>query len=64
MVPSEIEFPFFDDELYVSDDPIFAKHPDTRPAVLDIVRPLEIYIVDGDAHIGDQLYIPNKRTTL
>lgn len=64
LLSPEIDLPYYDDELYVSDDPIYLRRLDAEPAILNLNRKLIIDVVDGDAHIGDQLYIPNKRTTI
>lgn len=64
LILPEIDLPYYDDELYVSDDPKYSKRLDAEPTILNLNRKLIIDVVDGDAHIGDQLYIPNKRTTI
>jgi len=58
----EVEIPYDDEELYVSDDPIYSTRLASKPIVLD--GKLNIDVVDGDAFIGNQLYIPNNRTTI
>mgnify|MGYP000927064943 FL=1 len=60
----DIEIPIYDDEIYVSDDPLYSRQLVAEPKVLNIKGKLAIDIVDGDAHIGDQLYLPNKLTTI
>ena len=64
LLPPEIEIPCYDDELYVSNDPIYSRRLDAAPEILNIGQKLTIDVVDGNAHIDDQLYIPNRRTTI
>lgn len=66
LLAPEIDFydGFYDDEIYVSDAPIHSSRYESKPTVLDINGRLGIDVVDGDAYIGDQLYLPNKQTTI
>lgn len=60
----EVAIPVYDEELYVSDDPAYSRYSSAEPEVLELGCKLCIDIEDGDAYLGTQLYIPNRRTTL
>ncbi len=60
----EIDMPYYDEDIYFSDDSIYTNRLEAEPEILNLRDKLYVDIVDGDAHIGNQLYIPNKRTTL
>ena len=60
----EVDIPYYDDELYVSVDSIYTGRLDAEPEILEIRQKLNVNIIDGNADIRDQLYLPNKRTTI
>ena len=55
-----VEITCYDDELYVSDNPTYSRHLISKPSVLNLNRGLRTNVVDGDAHIDEQQYWPNK----
>lgn len=64
LVKPNVDITCYDDELYVSDAPIYSKHLISKPTVLNLNNKLSIDVINGDAHIGNQLYLPGKRTTI
>ncbi len=66
LIAPEVDFydGFYDDDIYVSEEPIHSRRYESQPTVLDINGRLGIDVVDGDAYIGDQLYLPNKQNTI
>lgn len=64
LTPPEVEVPNYDDDMYVSDDPIYSRRLVAEPVSLELSQKLFINVADGDANIGDQLYSPRKRATI
>ncbi|MCH4007532.1 MAG: DUF572 domain-containing protein [Eubacterium sp.] len=62
--PPDIEIPIYDDEIYISNDSLYSRRFTAEPRALTIKGKLAVDIFDGDAHIENQLYLPNKRTTI
>lgn len=64
LIPPSVEIPYYDDDIYVSDDPVYSKRLIAEPVSLELNQKLYVDIVDGNADIGNQLYLPGKRATV
>ncbi len=62
--PSEIDFPFYDEEIYVSDAPIFSRKLQMEPINKNLHGKLTIHVEDGDAFLEDWLYRSGKQSTI
>lgn len=64
LVSPRVDISFYDEEIYVSEQPHHSRIINSKPQVLDIGHRLPVDIVDGDAYIMDKINLSKRRQTI